>query len=249
MNRTSVFVAAGAALLLAVAAPLSASAHVTVAPDSAPAGSWVLVDIKVPNESATAVTNKVELHLPTDTPISNVSYVPVSGWTTELVRETLPAPVEVGGTTVTEAITVVIWTATPGHEISAGQLQVFPLSLGPIPDTGKLVMIADQTYSDGTIVSWSETTEGASHPAPTIYVNDAPVSDHHGAGDDAASHDNTDNESAGNDSAGSDSASASTNPAASASSDTLARSLGIGGLAVGGIGIAVAITALRRKVA
>lgn len=218
MNRTSVIVAAGAALLLAVAAPAAASAHVSVEPDAAPAGSWALVDIKVPNESASAVTNKVELALPTDTPILNVSYVPVAGWTTELVRGTLPTPVEVGGNTVTEAITTVVWTATPGYEISDGQLQVFPLSLGPIPDTGKIVLTADQTYSDGNVVSWSDTSEGAEHPAPVIYVNDSPASDNHGAGD-----------------------------GASASSDTIARGLGVGGLVVGAIGVAVAISALRRK--
>lgn len=244
MNRKIIFAAAGAALLLAVAAPLSASAHVTVAPDSAPAGSWVLIDIKVPNESATAGTNKVELHLPTDTPVTNVSYVPVAGWTTELVRETLPAPVEVGGNTITEAVTSVIWTADPGHEIIAGQLQVFPLSMGPIPDTGKLVMIADQTYTDGTIVSWSETTEGASHPAPTLYVNDVPVSDHHSG--DHSSDDHSDDHS-GEDHNSDDHSDGATNGGPATSSDTVARGLAIGGLAVGAIGVAVAISALRRK--
>ncbi|MEO7349412.1 MAG: YcnI family protein [Terrimesophilobacter sp.] len=223
MIRTSVIVAAGAALLLALAATSVAFAHVSVDPDVAPVGSWALINVKVPNESATAVTNKVELSLPTDTPILNVSYVPVAGWTTELVREALPAPVKVGDNTITEAITTVIWTATPGHEISAGQLQVFPLSLGPIPDTGKLVLTAVQTYSDGSVVSWADATEGAKHPAPVIYVNDAPVGDH----SDTVTEDNT----------------------ASASSDTIARGLGIGGLVVGAIGVAVAIAALRRKAA
>lgn len=231
MNRISITVAAGAALLLALAAPTAAFAHVTVAPNTAPAGSWALVNIKVPNESATAVTNKVELSLPTDTPILNVSYVPVAGWTTELVRATLPTPVRVGDNTITEAITSVIWTATPGHEISAGQLQVFPLSLGPIPDTGKLVLTADQTYSDGNVVSWSETGDGANHPAPVIYVNEAPAGDHHAPADGHDTAQGDEVESGG----------------VSASSDTLARGLGVGGLVIGAIGIAVAIAALRRK--
>lgn len=244
MKRTPVLLAAGAALLLALAAPAAASAHVTVSPNVTPAGSWALVNIKVPNESATAVTNKVELALPTDTPILNVSYVPVAGWTTELVRGDLPAPVEVGGNTITEAITTVIWTATPGHEISDGQLQVFPLSLGPIPDTGKIVMVADQTYSDGNVVSWSETSEGANHPAPVLFVNDAPANDHH-AGD----HDDEATESEGESTGDQTDASETANESASASasSDTLARGLGIGGLVVGAIGIAVAIAAMRRK--
>ncbi len=227
MNRTAALTAAGAAaLLLALAAPLSASAHVTVSPNTAPAGSYALIDITVPNESATTVTNKIEVSLPTDTPILSVSYVPVAGWDAELVRTTLPAPVKVGDNTITEAVTKVVWTATPGHEISAGQLQVFPLSLGPIPNTGSIVLPADQTYSDGTVVSWAGTESGAEHPAPIIYVNDAPAGDHHAGAADGDTH---------------------SDAAAAGTSDALARGLGIGGLVVGVIGIVVAVTALRRK--
>lgn len=220
----AIIAAAGAAFVLAIAAPLSASAHVTVSPNTASAGSYALVNIKVPNESATAVTTKIELSLPTDTPFLSVSYVPVAGWTADLVRTTLPSPVKVGDNTITEAVTKVIWTATPGFEISAGQLQVFPLSVGPVPSTGSIVMPAEQTYSDGTIVSWSDTKSGAEHPAPVLYVNDAPAADHHDAAGDTAGHGD-----------------------AASSSDALARSLGIGGLVVGAIGIVVAIAALRRK--
>ena len=240
MNRTTAaIVAAGGALLIAVAAPLAASAHVEVTPNTASAGSYALVNIKVPNESATAVTNKIELSLPTDTPFTSVSYVPVAGWNTELIRETLPSPVKVGDNTITEAVTKVVWTATSGHEISAGQLQVFPLSLGPVPDTGKIVMTADQTYSDGTVVSWSGIEDGAEHPAPTLYVNDVPESGHH---DDAATavaddHDATDMHSATD------------MQDTAAASDTIARGLGIGGLIVGLIGIVLAVAAMRRKAA
>ncbi len=230
MNRISALTtAAGAALLLALAAPMAASAHVTVSPNTASAGSYALVNIKVPNESATAVTTMIELSLPTDTPFLSVSYVPVAGWTTDLVRTTLPSPVTVGDNTITEAVTKVIWKATPGYEISSGQLQVFPLSLGPVPDTGSIVMPAEQTYSDGTVVSWSETTSGAEHPAPTLYVNDAAPGSEHSDVSDTAQH--------------SDASDApSTN-----STDALARGLGIGGLVVGVIGVVVAVAALRRK--
>lgn len=240
MNRTSVLVTAGAALLLALAAPAAASAHVTVAPNTTPAGSWALVNVKVPNESATAVTNKIQLSLPTDTPILNVSYVPVAGWTTELVREDLPTPVEVGGNTITEAITKVIWTASPGAEISAGQLQVFPLSLGPIPDTGKIVLPAEQTYSDGNVVAWSDLADGAEHPAPVIYVNDVPASDHHV---DAGNPETADKD----DTTGQNAVGSNGVASASTGSDTLARGFGLGGLVVGAIGLSIAVAALRRK--
>jgi uncharacterized protein YcnI len=234
--------AAGAGLLLALAAPLAASAHVTVSPNTASAGSYALVTLKVPNESATAVTDRLELELPTDTPFSSVSYVPVSGWDAELVRETLPEPVTVGGNEVTEAVTSIVWTAQPGFEVASGQLQLFPVSLGPVPEVDKIVFVAHQGYSDGTVVSWSDTEEGAEHPAPTLYVNAAPASDHHGAGD-AGGHEG-DDPTAGD---GEQSDTADDAAGASASTDAVARGIGIGGLVVGAVGIAIAAVALRRK--
>jgi uncharacterized protein YcnI len=225
---TTAAIAAGA--ILAVAVPLSASAHVTVSPNTAAAGSYALVTFKVPTESATAVTNRLEVDLPTDTPFTSVSYVPVAGWSTELVTETLPKPVKIGGNELKEAVTKVIWTAESGHEIEAGQLQLFPLSVGAVPDTGKLVFTALQGYSDGSTVSWSQTTENAEHPAPVLYVNDTPPAAH-GA-------------------ATRPSVSATEVPApttSASSSDAVARGLGIGGLVLGAIGAVLGILAFRRE--
>jgi len=233
-------VAAGAGLVLALAAPLAASAHVTVTPDSAAPGSYALVTFKVPNESDTETTTTFEVELPTDTPFLSVSYVPVAGWSTELVRETLPKAVTVGGNEVTEAVTKIVWTADQGNGIANGQLQLFPVSLGPVPDVGHIVFVANQSYSDGEVVSWSETEESASHPAPILYVNDTPPGDHHGASD-AANGDSTDG-----DGHGSDTVSGSTN-ANVAASDTIARTLGVGGLVLGAIALVAAIAVSRRK--
>jgi uncharacterized protein YcnI len=221
--------AIGAGVLLALAAPLSASAHVTVDPGQAAAGSYTVITVKVPNESATAATNRVELTLPTDTPFTSVRYVPVAGWTAELVRTTLPEPMEVGEATVTEAVTSVVWTADAGSELVDGELQLFPISVGPVPDTGSITLPADQGYTDGSVVSWSEEGEDAEHPAPVLYVNDTPAEDHHGG------------------TAHSDDAAVTAAPAEAASSDdVLARVLGIGGLVVGAVGIVLAVAARRQ---
>ncbi|MEO6944042.1 MAG: YcnI family protein [Lacisediminihabitans sp.] len=226
----TLWIAIGTGTLLAVAAPLSASAHVTISPNTAPAGSYALVTVKVPNESATAVTNKVEIDIPTDTPFSSVSYVPVAGWTVEAVTETLPKPVKITGGEITKAVTKVTWTAQPGSEIAAGQLQLFPLSVGAVPNTGKIVLKALQTYSDGTVVSWTGTGENAEHPAPVLYVNDAPASAHRAAAGPTVE--------------------ATEVPApatVAASSDVVARSLGIGGLVLGAVGAVLGIVAFRRE--
>lgn len=235
MNRfaqSAIAIAAGATI--ALAAPLAASAHVTLDENTAEAGSFAVLTFKVPNESATEATNKVTVTLPADTPFAYVSYVPVPGWTTELTRTTLDTPVEGEDGTVTEAVTAVTWTADAGSEIQDGQLQFFPLSVGPVPDTGSIVLPVDQTYTDGTVVSWSETGDNAEDPAPVLYVNDAPAADHHGGADDdhaAVSAEETD--AAGTSSSG----------------DVLARVLGIGGLVVGAVGIVLAVTARRKTTA
>jgi len=232
-KKTPIFsaIAIGAGVLLAAAAPLSASAHVSLTTNTAEAGSYTLVTFKVPNESDTAGTNKVTITFPTDTPFASVSYVPVAGWTAELNEETLPEPVAVGESEITEAVTSVTFTADAGSEIVDGQLEMFTLSLGPVPDTGSIVLAADQFYDDGTIVSWSETSADAEHPAPVLYVNDEPAGDHHGAAADDEEH-------------VADEASTSTDVA---TGDTLARILGIGGLVVGAVGIVLAVTARRAK--
>ncbi|HWI32297.1 MAG TPA: YcnI family protein, partial [Microbacterium sp.] len=148
----------------------------------ADAGSYTLVDFKVPNESATASTVKVVLTLPADTPFLSVRYVPVPGWTAEVVETSLSEPVTVGDVEVTEAVTSVVWTAT-GDGIGEDALEVFPLSLGPVPDTGAVVLAVDQTYSDGRTVSWADPAEDAEHPAPVLYIGDQPADDHHAPAD------------------------------------------------------------------
>lgn len=229
-RKTMSAVAVTAGLALALAAPLAASAHIVVDPAQAEPGSYAVITIRVPNESETAATTKVEVSLPVATPFASVRYVPVPGWTAELVRETLPEPVSTGESEITEAVTSIIWTAEPGSEIATGQLRLFPLSVGPVPDTGSIVMPAEQTYSDGTVVSWSETEEDAEYPAPVLYVNDEPTSVHHGDEADA-DHDET-KVSAGA-------------PADSGSTDVLARVLGIAGLVVGVVGLVLAFVARR----
>ncbi|MDJ0335514.1 YcnI family protein [Salinibacterium sp. G-O1] len=231
MKRTTMStIAITAGLALAVAAPLAASAHVSVDPTQSEAGSYSVITFRVPNESETAGTTRVEVSLPTDTPFTSVRYVPVAGWTAELVRSTLPEPVTVGESEITEAVTSVIWTADPGAEIVAGELQLFPLSVGPVPDTGSIVLPTEQTYNDGSVVSWSETGEDAEHPAPVLYINDTAV-DHHDAATADDSHE--DDELAISAAGDTD------------SPDVLARVLGIGGLVLGAIALVLAVIARR----
>lgn len=182
LRRALVGLAAGAAL--ALAAPLAASAHVTVNPNTATPGSYATVNFRVPTESETASTVRLEVTLPTDTPLSAVLVQPVAGWTATVEKGALPAPVEVDGNTLTDAALKIVWQADPGVGIGQDQFQIFSAVLGPVPDTGHLVLPAAQTYSDGEVVDWAATPDEVAaddtlEPAPVLYVNDAPPSGEH----------------------------------------------------------------------
>jgi len=225
LRRALAGLAAGAALAIAV--PLAASAHVTVNPNTATPGSYATVNFRVPTESKTASTVKLEVTLPTDTPLTSVLVQPVPGWTASVEKGALPAPVEVDGNTITDAPLKIVWQADPGVGIGQDQFQIFSAVLGPVPDVGHLVLPAVQTYSDGSVVNWTNTPEQVAaddslEPAPVLYINDTPPSGGHGSHGSASASPSMDHHSA---------------EAASASSDSSGVSLG---LSIAALVIAVA---------
>jgi periplasmic copper chaperone A len=175
LARAGVVSAATAAVALALAGP--ASAHVTVNPNAATAGSYTKVTFRVPTESATASTTKLEVNLPTDTPIASVAVKPLTGWTAVTTTTKLATPIKTGDREVAQAVSKIVWTAAAGSEIAPGQFQEFDVSLGPLPSSGQLVFKALQTYSDGSIVRWIDapTTDGTEpeHPAPVLTLTAA----------------------------------------------------------------------------
>jgi len=222
-----------AAVALALASPLAASAHVTVGPNQAAPGSYPTLTFKVPTESASAGTVKLEVDLPTSTPLGSVAYQPIAGWSTQVVTEKLATPIKTDDGTVTEAPVKVVWTAASGVRVAPGQFQQFVISAGAMPDTGSIVLPVHQYYSDGTVVNWDQKTPASGaepeHPAPTVYINDAPP-----AADGSSSLLAT---------SGATAPSSAASPGAAA----VAIGLGIGGLALGAIALVVAVFAATRR--
>lgn len=170
-SRWAVAALAGA-VAGAVALTAPTSAHVSVNPAEAQQGGFVRVAFRVPTESDTLSTTKVEIHLPADAPVASVSTMPVAGWTVAVQRRTLDKPIDANGAQLTEVVSVLTWTAQGDAAIKPGQFQEFPVSLGPLPAVDKMVFKALQTYSDGTVVRWIE-EPGADgkepeHPAPVL---------------------------------------------------------------------------------
>src|SRR3954463_2413701 len=185
MNRSSVslprpLVRVTVVVLAALAAVLAtaglAAAHVTVSsPDAAAAGYGKIV-LRVPNESDTASTVKIRIQLPSKTPLASVSTQPVPGWTATTTKAPLNPPVkDDDGNTISEAVSVVEFDASPGGGIGPGQFQEFSLSGGPFPDAASLTFPVVQSYSDGSESAWIEpTVEGQAepeHPAPVLKLS------------------------------------------------------------------------------
>ncbi|QLQ39606.1 YcnI family protein [Micromonospora robiginosa] len=160
---------AAAAAVLGLAGP--ASAHVTVNPQEGTQGGYGRFAFRVPNESDTASTVKVEVNLPENAPVGSVSTMPVPGWTVAVEKRKVDPPVEVHGSQLTEAVSKLTFTAAPNGGVKPGEFQEFPVSMGPLPQVDTMVFKVLQTYSDGNVSRWiEEPTAGAEEPE-----NPAPV--------------------------------------------------------------------------
>ncbi|WP_433317032.1 YcnI family copper-binding membrane protein [Micromonospora chersina] len=170
--------AAVATAVLGLAGP--ASAHVTVNPTEAKQGGYGRFAFRVPNESDTASTTKVEVNLPENAPVGSVSTMPVPGWTVTVEKRKVDPPIEVHGSQLTEAVSKLTWTAAPNGGVKPGEFQEFPVSMGPLPQTDRMVFKVLQTYSDGNISRWiEEPTPGGEepeNPAPVLTLTAASAS-------------------------------------------------------------------------
>lgn len=176
MGRTArVAALTGVATVVAVfGLAAAASAHVTINPGDATQGGEARVAFRVPDESDTASTTKLQVFLPTDQPLASVLVMPIPGWTAVLTTSKLAAPIKTDdGDTVTDAVSQITWTATSAATaIKPGQFQEFPVSIGPLPKADAMAFKALQTYSDGTVVRWIDATVAGqaepAHPAPVL---------------------------------------------------------------------------------
>ncbi|MFI6328408.1 YcnI family protein [Micromonospora chersina] len=188
--------AAVATAVLGLAGP--ASAHVTVNPAEAKQGGYGRFAFRVPNESDTASTTKVEVNLPENAPVGSVSTMPVPGWTVTVEKRKVDPPIEVHGSQLTEAVSKLTWTAAPNGGVKPGEFQEFPVSMGPLPQTDRMVFKVLQTYSDGNISRWiEEPTPGGEepeNPAPVLTLTAASASASPAASAPAAAADDDDDD-------------------------------------------------------
>jgi periplasmic copper chaperone A len=229
-----------AAVAATLALPAAASAHVTLQPDTAPAGGFTRLDVRVPNERDDAGTVKVAVQMPPG--FEFVSYEPRPGWKVKVEREG-------------DSVSRITWS---GGVVAPGQFVDFGLSVRmPEGEPGeKLTFKALQTYEGGEVVRWIG-PEDADEPAPIVTLTatgggaqgapgtdpDTPVSSDDAAGAREPASSSDDAAGAREPAPSSDEA-----PAAETASATVEESgtdgLAVAALAVGLVALAAALGAL-----
>jgi len=144
--------------LAAVAAALVwasvASAHARISPAVSVSGELQLYSLAVPTEKEGVTTTKIVLTVPTGFGID--SFVPSPGWKRTLQQT---------GSGEDAVVQKVTWEggSTPTEEDSLFQFLAQPAH------TGTYTFQVQQTYSDGSIVNWTDPETGE-NPAPAIAV-------------------------------------------------------------------------------
>jgi uncharacterized protein YcnI len=233
---TPVFAAstlAGAALL-ALSAPLAASAHVEVDPSSTAAGSYSLLTFSLGHGCDGSATTGITIDIPES--ITSVTPTVNPGWDINKVAvDVADAPDDSDDETTATRVSQVSYTAQA--PLADGLRTTFVLSL-QIPEDAAvgdtLAFPVLQSCEVGE-TDWSEAiVEGEAepnHPAPSLTVTEATADSGHGHGaTEAAADDHATTETAGTD-------------------DVIARVLGIGGLVVGAVGLVVAVASRRKNAA
>jgi uncharacterized protein YcnI len=156
---------------LALIAPSTVQAHISLHPNTIPAGASATVDVRVPGEQQGAYVTKVDMRFPGG--FLRADYESVPGWSTKVIEAKPAAPVVVEGETINSEVEQVVWTWTgPQGRVNNGQFVSFPLSLVvPSDATGKALEFKTvQSYSNGQVVHWTDPSLQAEHPSPRINV-------------------------------------------------------------------------------
>jgi periplasmic copper chaperone A len=155
----------------ALLAATSAQAHVSIHPNTIPAGAFTTMNVVVPGEQQGAYVKKVDVLFPAG--FTSIAYESVPGWSAKIIERKLAKPVQDDGETIDAEVAQLVWTWTgPLGKVGDGQFVAFPLSVAvPADASGRqLEFRTVQTYSDGQAVHWIDPSLDAEHPSPRINV-------------------------------------------------------------------------------
>ena len=120
-----------AALLVvgALAAPASAQAHISLHPNTIPAGAFATLDVRVPGEQEGAHVTKVDVLFPPG--FVGVDYENIPGWSANLIETKLATPIKEGGETINTEVSQIVWTWNgPAGQVEQRTVHQLPAVFG-----------------------------------------------------------------------------------------------------------------------
>jgi uncharacterized protein len=217
-------------------ASAAADAHISLHPNTIPAGAFATLDVRVPGEQEGAHVTKVDVLFPPG--FVGVNYENVPGWSTKIIESKLATPIVKDGETIDTEVSQILWTwIGPLGKVNNGQFVNFPLSLAiPANVAGtSLEFRTVQSYSNGQIVHWIDPSLTAEHPSPRINVTAKGGAIEDIAGEEAGPHPNQTPTPA-----------TATTTATAPSSKGDSKGLAIAALALGALGLIAGLAALAR---
>jgi uncharacterized protein YcnI len=140
------------ALIGALVVASTASAHARISPPVSLSKELQLYSLAVPTEKENASTTSIELTVPKGFSID--SFVPAAGWQRK---------VQSTGSGESAVVQTVTWT---GGKVPTGEDSLFQFLAQPA-SSGSYTFQVRQTYTDGSVVNWSD-PESGEDPAPVI---------------------------------------------------------------------------------
>jgi uncharacterized protein len=163
--------AAGAFAIWAVLLPAAAQGHISLHPNTIPAGAFVTLDVRVPGEQAGAYAYRIDMLIPPG--FTEIDTQAVPGWTAKKIVTKPATPIQTPEGPVDEEVSQIVWT---GDRSTLGRLEngtfvQFPLSIAmPTNIAGQsLAFKTVQYYSNGKVVHWIG-PPSSEYPAPTVNV-------------------------------------------------------------------------------
>lgn len=153
----------------ALLAPAVAQAHISLHPNTIPAGALVTLDVRVPGEQAGAYAYKVDMLIPSG--FTEIDTQNVPGWSVREIMRKLATPIQTDAGPVNEEVSQIVWTGDRSRlgRLENGQFIQFPLSIAMPGDIAgqSLAFKTVQYYSNGKVIHWIG-PPSAEYPAPTI---------------------------------------------------------------------------------
>jgi len=164
-------IAAAALASGVLALPASAQAHISLHPNTIPAGAFVTLNVRVPGEQEGAYAYKVDMLIPPG--FTEIDTQNVPGWSVKEIVVKPATPIQTPEGPVDEEVSQIVWTGDRSKlgRLENGSFIQFPLSIA-MPDNiagQSLAFKTIQYYSNGKVIHWIG-PPSAEYPAPTVNI-------------------------------------------------------------------------------